>query len=373
MVSATTTGVMPSGGAPRLMALDLLRILAAAWVAAFHWTVNSGIGDVVPPWLIEVSASGYLGVDVFFILSGAVIVHSAMRRSWSDFARGRFLRLFPVFLASALLVLVPMIVLGREVTIETLLRLTGLNFWLDVGLLVGPSWTLAYEVVFYVLAALAILVSRNKLTGRRIRIALAVYLLAYLLALYSGSDLLAFMRLGDFAPLFMLGAILGISRSGHELRANGPLIFVALALSANSERLRTAKEGMGGAEQILWVVGLLAVTCAFVLWSSLRPVREPRHRVLGRAVQTLSLMTYPIYLVHHEFGTRLILELRAREVPSIAALSLVLALVLALSWLSVRFYEPWARRSLRRLFAWDVTPPADRDPSREDRRIGPVS
>lgn len=356
----------------RSVALDVLRIFAAAWVVAYHWAVNGGDYDSIPGWLAGFFGAGYLGVDIFFLLSGAVIAHSAMNRSWSDFGKSRFLRLFPVFFATAAMVALVRLVRGvNEWGPETLIELTGLNLWMGdrVGLLVGPSWTLLYEVQFYALIALAIFLAKNRLTERTILLGSSLFLVAWLFARTTQFPVLIALTLYDFGPLFIAGALLGITRTRASLRTNGLAILVAVACSVYTLMLRTAEMGVSGYVQLFWVVAVLGVSLAFILWSSLRrPTGRPQTRA-ARAIQTLSLMTYPIYLLHLEIGLNVVLILRAFELdnPAFAALSYLagLALVIVLSWLSVKWFEPRARALLRRAFGWDrpaPVPPARANP-----------
>ena len=66
----------------RLIGVDLVRILAALVVTIVHY---------FPTGL----PSGWVGVQIFFVLSGYVIAASAQSGSAGDFVRSRFLRLFP--------------------------------------------------------------------------------------------------------------------------------------------------------------------------------------------------------------------------------------------------------------------------------------
>jgi peptidoglycan/LPS O-acetylase OafA/YrhL len=82
----------------RLLALDAMRGLAAIVVMGFH--INR-----------DLIQNGHLAVDFFFLLSGFVITRAyssklALGMSLGSFARLRFLRLFPLFAAGALIGLV---------------------------------------------------------------------------------------------------------------------------------------------------------------------------------------------------------------------------------------------------------------------------
>lgn len=64
-----------TGTLPRNMpALTGVRGIAALWVLLFHLSIELGIGG--PQWLRPIPASGWIGVDLFFLLSGFVLMHS---------------------------------------------------------------------------------------------------------------------------------------------------------------------------------------------------------------------------------------------------------------------------------------------------------
>ncbi|MET0937458.1 MAG: acyltransferase [Luteibacter sp.] len=80
--------------------LDTLRAVAIAWVLLFHSYLIGGLGDGygVLQW------SGWMGVDLFFVLSGYLIgtqVFRALQRTGkidvADFYRRRFVRILPAF------------------------------------------------------------------------------------------------------------------------------------------------------------------------------------------------------------------------------------------------------------------------------------
>ncbi|CAN5338167.1 hypothetical protein BH11ACT3_BH11ACT3_20050 [soil metagenome] len=158
----------PRTAVARSLVLDVLRIFAARWVVVFH---SANLTSTLPDWLHNFFKVGYMGVDIFFILSGAVIIHTAVGRTWSTFAQNRFLRLFPVYIGATALVLVfQMLADGTfHPGPETWLGLTGVQFWLGIDPIIGAAWTLRYEVGFYFLIAVLIIVARNNVTERIVR------------------------------------------------------------------------------------------------------------------------------------------------------------------------------------------------------------
>jgi peptidoglycan/LPS O-acetylase OafA/YrhL len=85
---------------PRLAGLDTLRAAAIAWVILFHSYLIGGLGDGYGlfQW------SGWMGVDLFFVLSGYLIgtqVFKALQRTgtldFPAFYTRRFVRILPAF------------------------------------------------------------------------------------------------------------------------------------------------------------------------------------------------------------------------------------------------------------------------------------
>ena len=143
--------------------LDIARLLAAQAVMFYHLVFLSwaeaersrGIRAVVGNPVIFYGSQGWaslgwVGVQIFFVISGFVILMSAENKSASDFLIGRIARIVPglwVFSTLSALVLLGCGVLpARELAIRLMrsLALFPVGPWVD-----GAVWTLVTEAVFY--------------------------------------------------------------------------------------------------------------------------------------------------------------------------------------------------------------------------------
>lgn len=86
----------------RLPGLDLLRAWAIVWVMLFHSYIVGGLGEPFV-WL---QRYGWMGVDLFFVLSGYLIGYQLLAPlgrgeplAWRDFYRRRAFRILPAFAA----------------------------------------------------------------------------------------------------------------------------------------------------------------------------------------------------------------------------------------------------------------------------------
>jgi peptidoglycan/LPS O-acetylase OafA/YrhL len=89
---------------PRLNALTTLRFLAALHVVLFHMRVT-GVLPGGPWWYQNLASVGYIGVNLFFVLSGFILVYTYANTTVSPrrFWQARFARIYPAYALSLLL------------------------------------------------------------------------------------------------------------------------------------------------------------------------------------------------------------------------------------------------------------------------------
>ena len=152
-----------SSAAGRQPGLDLLRAVAILVVALHHtWT------DAVPQILVPVQRFGWMGVDLFFLLSGYLIgsqllrPHAmGLRPSLREFYFRRAFRILPAFLVVlAAYYLVPQ--LREDPNMAPLWRFLtftmNLGFDRSEGAAFSHAWSLCVEEYFYLLFPLVCVV-----------------------------------------------------------------------------------------------------------------------------------------------------------------------------------------------------------------------
>lgn len=102
MMGAMIQTPIPASAAPAdLRALTALRFIAAMWVALFAFWPNLDVGG-----LPNIVAKGYLGVELFFVLSGFILCHVYLqphgekRFSYKGFLWARIARVYPLHIAT---------------------------------------------------------------------------------------------------------------------------------------------------------------------------------------------------------------------------------------------------------------------------------
>lgn len=295
MTGAPPAGTTGATGNPahRLEALDALRGVAALAVTWFHiYKTNPDLveHDGVTAVLDATHAYGWLGVPVFFVITGFIIPYATFRYPFTSgntgvFLAKRFVRLYPPFAASVALslgiaFLAPLVpgfagappVFDPANTIANLLLLAPV---LGEDWIVPVYWTLLVEAQYYLVIAAIML------AGRRWR----------------GPDLTVPLLLGALA----LPAV--VPYELHALTSWTPLFVVGYAVYLY--RIAPAR----------WLtpllVGLLAV--AVLLWTRGMIYAAPVGIALvvmalgvtgGRVLLFLGTISYSLYLVHYDVGTR---------------------------------------------------------------------
>ncbi|MEV7625289.1 acyltransferase [Actinoplanes sp. NPDC089786] len=347
--------------APRLYALDGLRLVCALAVAGFHfgnsWRLD-GVhgGSYHLPGAAPVLIYGFLGVETFFLISGFVIMMSGWGRTVRQFAVSRAARLYPAFWAGVLLTTLVATLLpisgglpfsrlpegGRDVVVN----LTMLAEPLNVPLVDTIYWTLWYEIRFYLIVACLI---AGGLTDRRVKIFGAGWLVAALvLPAFPGAWLTELVMPG-FAPYFIAGMTLFLLRRHRRDGWLWLLLAACWLVSLQRVHLRVLdlRPGFAVAE---WPA-LVMITLVYGMLLAIALGAADRLR--WRWLVTAGALTYPFYVIHQRAGYSLIRTLQARTGwDAGVVIALVVGALLATAWLIHRLVErPLAPRLTRFLSA----------------------
>lgn len=305
---------------PRLGTLDSLRFIAASSVVAFHFTARNSPAwnGPVPNELSDLgqwTSYGRMGVPLFFVISGFVLLMSSWGRDIPSFVASRVGRLFPAFWVAAGVSIVLVLYVWPEnpaffgyqiSTSGALLNLTMVNSAFGIPNIDGVYWTLWYEARFYLLIALLMMVG---ITRARILAFTALWPIVGAVAASSGSEFLITLLMPDYAPFFAGGMLLYlIYREGHDL---GTWLLVGLqGLFALNFSMQSYPSAL--ASETPWppspvIIALITFACfALVALATLTPAATWNARWMGIA----GALTYPLYLIHENVGWFVISRLR---------------------------------------------------------------
>ena len=364
-----TPGGSPSGFRPDIQAL---RAVAVALVVVVHLTPG-----VLP--------GGFIGVDVFFVISGFLITGHLLREiettgriGVTAFWARRIRRLLPaatVVLAASLIAVI--VFAPRSVWQRSAFEIVASALYVENWALAAAStdylagdddptvvqhfWSLGVEEQFYVvwplLLLLAIALGRAR-TRRSLAIVLSIVFVAsfsYSIVTTAADPLPAYFNTGARAWEFAAGGILALVPStvmGGRLLAGRPAVvagWLGYALILGAALTYDAGTPYPGAAALIPVVGavlIIAARDAGDHWSASWP---------GRAapVQWIGTLSYSIYLWH--WPLIVLLPFVLGRHPGWKWDLVTVAATVLLAWLTYRFVEQPVRtgvwwRSRRRSF-----------------------
>ncbi|GAA4391861.1 acyltransferase [Actinomadura verrucosospora] len=289
----------------RLRELDLLRFAAALAVVLYHFTGFGGAGawpapsqDVFPE-IAPVTRFGYLGVDLFFVISGFVILMSAWGRGPGEFGISRLVRLMPAYWVSVLLgaAVYAVFRMGHGVPGLIVPNLTMLQGGLGLRNVDAVYWTLWVELHFYVLAAV---LAGIGITYRSCLVFMAAWMLGGVFADEADSRILQVMLVPTWSCYFIAGmALYMIHRFGPTLLLWG---YVAasylIALRWGAWR---AENVFRGADETVVSAVITGIFAVMILVATGR-----LSRLRWRGLTVLGALTYPLYLVHSQLALPLL-------------------------------------------------------------------
>jgi peptidoglycan/LPS O-acetylase OafA/YrhL len=343
----------------RNISLDLVRIFAAFWVLGFHWFTCPGCFyelniipsmEWVPSIFHKVFQYGFLGVDVFFILSGSLIAKSAIDNEWFNFAKARFVRIFPsyFFIGILSLFLYP-IATDAPITVDKIFSLSGVQFWMGGPAIIAVGWTLPIEIAFYLLVTLAILFFRKEKSfgTKELRIFLHTWCFLFILSIALDFQPLQILFISSYAPYFILGATLSLVKSKKDFFSNIFTILTSMVLTLKFVFDRIEAHPLLQHKFFVSLV-LLFFMSGIIIFSNIR-LSSPT-RQFGNFIKMLSLMTYPIYLIHLEVGLTFIYLFLILGLSSMFAFLAAFTAILVISFLIVKIVEPFIKKIIPQYF-----------------------
>lgn len=316
-----------------ILGIDMLRFMAALMVLAFHMGTWGFRGTpqllqrllgatAIADSLVSYTQFGWVGVQIFFVISGFIIAYSAERATALSFFRGRFVRLMPcVWVASFMCVPMAYFVGGDSVGAIGKLFLKSIILYPKGPWIEDVLWTLIVEIAFY--AVILLLIYGNRLKH--------LDLLGGVIGLYSGSfwifegsmsesqkfgSLAHQMGILSWSPaaqvsLLHHGCFFGIGiglwlllmkkRFGLTVLLAPVMLFGCYFEIMHVSSISLRATGVAQSPVVPFVVWLAAL--AFMVVALTQDVRINRYcRSLGAnipaRVKWLGAITYPLYLLH---------------------------------------------------------------------------
>nr|WP_312990200.1 acyltransferase [Comamonas koreensis] len=149
-----------------IQSIQILRFAAALWVALYHARTYSFFPEL-PGWLRAIADGGFVGVDIFFVISGVIMALATSNtptglRPSAQFVATRFSRIYTGWWPAMLLYVVGLQALGAmppDVNLLSSALLYPANFSLHIN---AVTWTLVFELYFYLLIGASLLLPKPR-------------------------------------------------------------------------------------------------------------------------------------------------------------------------------------------------------------------
>ena len=349
----------------KLSNVQVLRGFAALAVVVFHARdeLNAlGIATRLPALV-----GGAFGVDVFFVVSGLVMVHSSAAsfgaaRSALPFLVRRLARIVPLYWAVTLVfaALDPADArgaLGRR-AFAGFLALSRLFVPYaapanDDSFPVYPlGWTLDYEMAFYLCFALALALPRRRAVAGLAAGFAALVALGQAVAL---PNWLAYLGASQILEFVAGLAIAELALSGRRLPGAAALGLALAGVAAMLAAIPSFDGWWGGWRGVVWGVPAAAV----VAGAALGP-QDAAPGPVRRALERLGDASYAVYLVHYGLFLAIEAALRrsvdAARLPALPTMALLVGSAVAASLAVHRGFEVPVTRWLQRRVAPGAAP-----------------
>jgi peptidoglycan/LPS O-acetylase OafA/YrhL len=262
----------------RIKHIDILRGIAAVLVTIFHLTGNSALSKDT----VAFGKYGYLGVEMFFVISGFVLPYSLLKsgyqlKNFFTFFFKRIIRIYPAYIAAIIISIVLAALSGRGLIKweSAFLHLTFFNSAFGYNDISPVFWTLKIEFGFYILVGLFF----NYFFTSSYKSVILISVILGLAMLNTSTSFISWL------PFFALGILI------FNRRFNGMNPIVFWTMSAIIALICFKIHGLPEAFAACFAV-------LFIMYA--KPEHFPKH--ISKILLWLGMISYSLYLVHWELG-----------------------------------------------------------------------
>nr|WP_195969228.1 acyltransferase [Cellulomonas hominis] len=324
--------------------------LVGQWLAqrGLQWAPSDLVERFVLGPLNLIQHAGFLGVALFFLISGFVVTRAAAREDGRTFVLRRLTRVYPPLVAAVLLAVAVAwaqaeLGMGSEawdaLTPAAVLKAMTLVTYVSVPqvVVVGVAWTLVIELVFYaMLWAVGPLLKSARPDWLATVVILAVVVAVGLLGRSLGDGFFLLSVSVSYVPVLVVGHVVYlVSQRRTPVWVGGLLALAAwLVFVWGVERTQptflTPESSYGSSLSVALLLFVLAVLCE----GRIRPARW---------VDVVAARSYTLYLVHGIVGL-FVLDVVTRE--GVAYRWALLAALIATAAVTEGFYRAVERPSI---------------------------
>ncbi len=320
----------------RIGSINTLRFIAAMFVLFYHITFvfyYAKTTHIDMPFFRGLFQYGYLGVELFFIISGFVISMSAENRNAYGFFKSRLGRLYPIFWVSVIITSLFILFGGNIINAN----ITWTRFIANMTMIpqimsqtyIDPSyWTLVVEIKFYFFILLLLLFKQFKRIeslsiGVSILITIGIF----------------FFDLPMMWPSYFLAGIIFYKIYKHGLNnwrifglCNTFFISIYFALA----RIPNHEANFIGTDFKPTVI-VLYVLLFYIIFLMISLDKFKIHN--NKYINILGIITFPLYLLHQQISRILFTYSNINSIPLYTSITFTILFILIISFFIHRIFE----------------------------------
>lgn len=330
--------------------IDILRFIAAFGVMCFHYFSSTfqGLSDPISLFV----RYGYLGVELFFIISGFIIFFSVSKPP-KEYALGRFLRIYPIFWIMCSITYIATLVFPHADHVSFLTFLKNLLIINNgkIEMIDGVYWTLTIEIFFYIYIG-----AYNFLFGKK---NLHYFFISWLLicltifTLDLQNLLISKLLLARYAPYFIYGGLVAYlyeNRSIITKRLKYLLISVTCLTAFVPYYISKVLSNNINDTNFFGVFDTKANIIVFMFFILIPLAIYFSEKITSKnaikIAKILGGITYPLYLIHQKLGGLIIGE--TFGLLTIVSFSTAICMVLVCLIVSIK-EEKWRKSIYKKI------------------------
>jgi len=339
----------------RFYEIDMLRFVAAISVMLYHYgfrgQASDNLTDMPYPYAVSFVKYGYLGVNLFFIISGFVIFMTASQGSVRRFCISRLVRLYPAFWVCCTITFIVTLVAGgvrfSASWHDYAVNMTMLSGFLNVKSIDGSYWSLFVEIKFYALVFI-VLIFRQM---HHSKVLLGFWLAMVIIISQWSIRYVGYFIIPDYAAYFVAGAMFYLvyfeGICFYKLFIIMISFLVALVGAINKNIEMTENYHSQFDETIIAIILALFYMIFFLISTGRTRSLSSESWVL------LGALTYPLYLIHQFVGYMIFNLAYPFFNPHIIMLGTIVTMLLIAYIIDIKIEKPYSKplkALLERLF-----------------------
>lgn len=255
--------------------------------------------------------SGHIGVDCFFLISSFLIYKSLTNDknqiTFVRFMYKRYSRLLPVII---FILIIPFIVYSGFNIKIIFDNIFFLNIFKSSSSIVIVTWSLVYEIYFYILAGILFILLPNKITTH-ILFLFSLFLLIFLVHLFVNQHIIEepIRFLGFFFGIFLAKYHSIINQSKYVIKYKEWIVFIGFViiffqmygwLNLNWATSITSSKIYGAIFYITVQIGFF-----LIILGNLVEGNRLKFLLANRFMQLLGMVSYSFYIIHCFIITKL--------------------------------------------------------------------